>query len=411
MTASRNGLESGAPTDPFAREQPTYLPFIHHPPAVDAIVALLAQGLELIFSRVCDGKRIVRQDQDVPTQMQLAQARIGRLYLEEGKVEGASADLHGLIALCRLPFSAPEWGLDVFARHDWGYRDTVLVDPELRVPTPECAVIAASYNGFGENQIVEKILFDTLHSISSQFQDKDRAYTTLREILGRHSLISENKLVGLLQVHEMLHIQSDVVRNFYEAVPQAWLVEGKACCCSHCGTLMKPRRTNSPAKCTMVQCATIENPGEPILLDTRSDRYLIAKPQVLKYWTEPAIDELKIYDAARQAGIESVALYPFCDAVDITLLDGMEVGIDAKSYASPEVLAMKFINSGIGRLAQYNTKIIAINDACEKGAPHYRTRLIDRLMTEGDKNPARGVRFMTVSEVIEHLPTYKKGSR
>ena len=37
-------------------------------------------------------------------------------------------------------------------------------------------------------------------------------------------------------------------------------------------------------------------------LDPNIDRLLIAKPQILTYWTGPAIDELMIFDAARQYG-------------------------------------------------------------------------------------------------------------
>lgn len=407
MSASPEGLADGVLTDPFVPERSTHIPLIHRPDAIDIIVALLAQGLELIFNRICDGKTIVRQNEDVPSQMQLAQSYIGRLYLEEGKMEGASADLHGLIALCRLPLCAPEWGLDVFTRNGWRYRDTILVDPDLRVPTPECGVIATSYNGFGENQIVEKILFDTLQSLASQYPDKNTAYTSLRELFGRHSLISERELVAYLQERDMLNVQTEVVQHFYESVPQAWMIDGFVPKCPHCRALMKPRGPAGELTCTMIQCATLEHGKVPILLDARIDRYLVAKPQVLKYWSEPAIDELRIFDVARKLGIANVGLYPLSDAVDISL-NGMKVGIDAKNYASPEVLAMKFINSGIGRLAQYDTKIIALNDACVKGAPHYRTRLLDRLQAEQERKPAKGVRFMTVSEVLDYLHAYKK---
>jgi hypothetical protein len=394
--------------DPLLPHRPAHRLLIHEPQAVEAIVALLAQGLELIFTRVSDGNSIVRQDANVPQPMQDAQSYIGRLYLEEGKSEGASADLHGLIALCTLPLGAPQWGLEVFAAENCRYRDVVLVDPDLLVPTPECSVIAMSYNGFGENQIVEKILFDTLQALASRFKDREKAYSRLRELLGRHSLISEKHLVNYLNEHDMLSVQQDVAVHFYERLPQAWLVDGMAYSCPHCGTLMKPKKMGQAPRCTMVQCATISFPGKPILLDAKSERYLIAKPPVLKYWTEPAIDELRIYDTARQLNIEDVKLYPYLDAVDISLFAGMEVGIDAKSYTRPEVLAMKFLQSGIGRLAQYKVRIVAINDACVKGAPNYIGRLIDCLQAAGDSNPAKGVRFMTVSDLLERLPTFAR---
>ena len=408
-TTSSEGVCNSAP-DPLSPPQSTRRLLVDDPAAVGVIVALLAQGLELIYARVANGIGIVRQDHNVPQPMQEAQSFIGRLYLEEGKIEKGSADLHELIALCTKPLDSPEWGLAAFSRDDCVFRHTVLVDPELRVPTRECGVIAASYQGFGEHQIFEQILFEKLKSLAIQQRDSASAYSALRELLGRHSVISSTDLVSYLDRYGMLNIQADVVREFYQPVPEAWLVEGVAYRCEHCRALMKPGRRGFAPKCSMVQCATMAKSSKPILLDSAGQQLLNARAPILKYWTEPAIDELRIYDTARELGIADAALYPFHDAVDISILPDMAVGIDVKSYSSPEILAMKFIQSGIGGLAQYREKIVAITDACVMGEPDYIKRMLKRLNDVGLDHPARDVRFLTVGTLLNELPIHATGA-
>ncbi len=67
--------------------------------------------------------------------------------------------------------------------------------------------------------------------------------------------------------------------------------------------------------CPISQCQGHLSPKIAEKLDPNRDTLLIAKPQILTYWTAPAIDELLIYDTAKQENLE-VELYPDLDLVN-----------------------------------------------------------------------------------------------
>jgi hypothetical protein len=85
------------------------------------------------------------------------------------------------------------------------------------------------------------------------------------------------------------------------------------------------------------------------------------------YWTNPAIDELEVFDAAEKAGLDA-ELYPEGDRCDVSI--GKDrVGIDVKCYTSPVSLAVR-LNKGIGGLAGYRKRILAVPDSLI-GRPGY----------------------------------------
>ncbi|MCC5624730.1 hypothetical protein, partial [Nostoc sp. CHAB 5715] len=128
--------------------------------------------------------------------------------------------------------------------------------------------------------------------------------------------------------------------------PDIWLIKGLAHRCAHCGTLMRPhpnKKIFPEGRCPIRQCNSRKRAKVLEKLDPTQDRLLIAKPQILTYWTGPAIDELEIFDTARQHGLNA-ELYPESDLCDVSINE-RAIGIDAKSYTSPVSLALRLNRS------------------------------------------------------------------
>ncbi|MBV0882104.1 hypothetical protein KTQ42_22770 [Noviherbaspirillum sp. L7-7A] len=375
----------------------------------DRAICLLAQGIQLIYRNVSSGRGIVVQDHTVPAAMQTAQSLIGLFRMIEGKQEGPVANLHNIIALCKKPFSHPDWGVQAFHAGRFDYADSVLVDAEFDVPTQECQDIAKVHGGFGNDQIVQHILFERLRTISAEFGlRKHEVYTALRELPSRHKMGNEEEISAYLSEHNLQRLIHTIRDDFYEPVPLTWRIEGKVHQCPHCGALMKPTGKEVPAsKCPIVQCATLNPAQAPRIIDPKESRLLVAKPQILKYWAAPAIDEIRIFDEGVGLGIKNVVLYPLSDAADISFGNDEDIGIDVKSYASPEMLARHFLTNGIGGLINYRKRIVAISDHCVdnvKGG--YIARLRQRLR-EDSTHVANALDFMSVSDLVRKLPEMK----
>jgi hypothetical protein len=103
---------------------------------------------------------------------------------------------------------------------------------------------------------------------------------------------------------------------------------------------------------------------------------------------------MKIADQLIAAG-RSAVLYPNQDAADVGV-DGLSIGIDAKSYSSPLALASRLSRS-VGRLDLFSRRIIAIPDYKLKLNPDYIVQL--RTNYTGDTS----LEFMTTSQVIATL--------
>ena len=85
-------------------------------------------------------------------------------------------------------------------------------------------------------------------------------------------------------------------------------------------------------------------------------------------------------------------MYPFRDRVDISVGD---IGIDLKTYASPETLGLKF-KKGIGGLAYYDERWVVVPDWQVASVPSYLDRL-RKAMGRPD------VRCLSVSEAIKRV--------
>jgi REase associating with pPIWI_RE len=345
-------------------------------------------------------REIVRQDDTMPPEIYKAMCKFGRLDIEQGQTDRAAC-IHTILDRSRHSF-AEGWGVGVFSQPDFRFADVILIDPDLRVPTADCAEIA-QLSGTGEDNVIEDRLHRRLREASEQLgstQRQHKAYTDLRNLMGRYSLITERKLLDYLAENDLTPLQAAIGETFYDIVPDDWSIDGFVHRCAYCGTLMRPHGNTKRfplGRCPIRQCnsANAAKVGEK--LDPNIDRLLIAKPQILTYWTGPAIDELMIFDAARKYGL-SAELYPDSDLCDVSINDRL-IGIDAKSYLSPVSLALR-LNRGIGGLVNYRRRIIAVSDDSIAQNPSYLSTLRSLLDRKGD--PAT-LEILTVSTILQLL--------
>jgi hypothetical protein len=365
-------------------------------------VVLLAQGVLRQYDRVLNNE-IVRQDDGLPPELQSAMCRIGRIYIDEGK-EDRAACVHDVLDHARYSFDAPEWGLAVFQDPNFHFCQAVLIDPDFKVPTPDCSVIAGMAGGFGEDDLLEYRFNTRLREAAERCgRLRDLAYTAIRELVGRRSLISEREFAGWLVDNMLTPLQQSILEEFFQPVQELWLINGRAHRCGNCGTLMRPHpdKDSFPqGRCPIRQC----NSKFSLMVGERLDPLLglhVAKPQILMYWTGPAVDELAIYDEAGQRGLQA-ELYPESDLCDVAI-GGRAIGIDAKSYSSPVSLALR-LNRGIGGLINYRRRIIAVGDEHIDINPNYLGTLRSCLDKRGDPTT---LEIMSVSSVINMLRSGK----
>ena len=367
--------------------------------AEDAVI-LLAQGILRQYDRILTGREIVRQDDKLPSELHSAMCKLGRLYIEEGKCDRA-AYIHDVLDRARYDFGSKKWDLDIFSSSDFPFGNFNLIDRDLRVPTSDCSEVANRSGGFGEDNVIENRLHSRLRDATERLGGRRQhvAYTALRELLGRHSLIGERSLLDYLEERNITPLMKTVI-EFFDPVPEIWLIRGFAHRCAHCGTLMRPHgeRDRYPnGYCPIRQCNSKYPPTVPERLDPQKERLLVAKPQILAYWTGPAIDELAIFDRAKTYGLDA-QLYPESDLCDVAIND-RAVGIDAKSYRSPVLLALK-LNRSIGGLINYRRRIIAITDELIEDCPGYLSTMHSLL---DKKSATASLEIMSVSSVIKML--------
>jgi hypothetical protein len=367
--------------------------------AEDAVV-LLAQGTLRQYDRILTGREIVRQDDGLPPELYSAMCKIGRLYIEEGQTDRAAC-VHDVLARARHPLGSTEWGVGAFSRPEFRFRDAVLIDPDLGVPTPDCTTVASIVGGFGEDNVIEHRLHATLLGAAERLGSRRRhaAYTAVRELAGRRSLVVERELADYLVKRDLVPLQEAVV-GLFDPVPDAWLIGGRAHRCAHCGTLMRPHsdaRRNPDGACPLRQCRGKRPARVGERLDPGEGDLLVARPQILTYWTGPAIDELAIYDEARRRGLEA-ELYPESDLCDVSI-GGYAIGIDAKSYSSPVSLALR-LSRGIGGLVNYRRRIVAVGDELVAANPDYVSVVRASIDRSGD---AATLEIVPASEVLSAL--------
>lgn len=368
--------------------------------AEDAVI-LLAQGILRQYDRILTGREIVRQDDKLPPELHSAMCKLGRLYLEEGKCDRAAC-VHDVLERSRYSLDTyNKWDLNIFRHSEFRFSNVKLIDSDLRVPTVDCAEIADFSGGYGEDNVIENRLYQLIKTATESLgkMKQHQAYTAIRELLGRRSLIRERELLDYLEEKDLTPRQETVLELF-EPIPEVWLINNYAHRCAHCNTLMRPhpnREHYSEGYCPIHQCNSKYPPQVGERLKPEDGRLLVAKPQILAYWTAPAIDELAIFDEAKTYGLDA-ELYPESDLCDVAIGE-RNIGIDAKSYRSPVLLALK-LNRGIGGLIHYKTRIVAITDELIEDCPDYLSTLCSLL---DEKKETKSLQVITVSSVIENI--------
>lgn len=352
---------------------------------------LLAKGILEQYRRVTRGAIVGHTDdrrtgiENTPISLRQASGRLGRLYFEEGR-EDQVASLHALLLLSttKLRDWAPRaiWSLPDAA-------DAVLIDPDYRVPSEDCEAIAQQAEGVSLDDLIENGLHADLSQTLAKLGDEaDAAYTCIREFIGRHPLASRRDLHGLYARPELPNAAVEFVRLLYSPVHTDFALQGFVRRCRYCAALV-----DRDGRCLLQGCRE-DHPRTQLAEPVPLDDALLARPEVLKYWVDPAREELRLYDALRRAGVDA-DLYPHSDRCDVAVAD--DVGVDVKDYRDPARLARK-LNRSIGGLAHYERRILAIAD---RRARHgdYLARLREQLTPETRQQ----LEVLSVSETIRAL--------
>ncbi len=320
------------------------------------------------------------------------------LALLSGMCVGAGAEDLGAslpVAMERAchPFSA--WGLHDF-RAPFAYADVALIDAELAMPTADCREMAAL--GGSELTAQEDLAHEALRAAVQAFpqRQRDATYALIREFVVRNPACEHADRERFV-VDRGLVAAARAIYSYYRPIPAGAMFDGVARTCAHCGSLLWPDRDPEAwpnGRCRIRQCRLAHPRAAWGAEITSPAEWQWATGAVLAYWVGPGLDEIRIHDALRRAGRDSV-LYPLADAADVGV-DGTAVGIDVKSYASPIVLGAK-LSKSIGRLGQFTRQILAVPD----DKLGLNARYLEQL-----RNAYRGqhrLEFMTASQAIRML--------
>jgi hypothetical protein len=358
--------------------------------AHDAL-ALLAKGILEQYRRVRHGAIVGHTDdrrtsiQNTPLALWQARAHLGRLYFEEGR-EDQAASFHALLDYCTKPLRdwAPRavWSLPEAA-------DAVLIDADYRVPSEDCEVIAQQTQGTSLEDLIEKRLHDELtQTLGKLGDDADIAYTTIREFIGRHPLATSAELKGLYAQPELNNAAIEFVQRLYTPVHADVATQGQVHRCHFCNAPV-----GRDGRCMLQGCRQ-DHPHTELAKPVALEEAWVAAPEVLKYWADPAREELRLYDALRKAGI-AADLYPHADRCDVAI--GDEAGVDVKDYRDPVRLARK-LNQGIGGMLHYPRSILAVADRRARYGD-YIERLREQLSSENQQR----LELRSVSDTIRVL--------
>jgi hypothetical protein len=357
---------------------------------ITVAVRLLASGIVEQFGHVRRGEVVV---QDASMSALLAQAMLlfAGIFLEAGR-ENVLGSVHELLVRCQQPLSSTTFGLDLFSHRSFPYEGMVLIDPDRRIPTLDCAELAQQSSS--ELDLREQLAFDALRSVSEQFVGRqEEAYSLLRLWIAEHPVTTVTKM-RLFEREKNLQLADSFLSSCYEPVGPRHLINGELHLCSACGVPMR-RFRGAPRfyACTIHQCAKFDVPVESVGREVTSET-LVASAHILLYWVAPGLDESAVYRHALKLGLIPRA-YPGRDACDISF-DGDTVGVDVKSYSNPYVLVDKLNKSSLGGLGLYSTRIIAIND-------QVLIRFYGYLDILRQRYSGPVVRFMSVRELMKSL--------
>lgn len=352
-------------------------------------VRLLAAGLVDGFRQARAGKAPVH-DPELSKWFRGALSRLAALYLSFG-LPVQHDGVHGLIAQCRRPLRALDWGLPALDWPEFQFHGLRLLDPLSRVPTLDCVELARHVSS--DLDIREQMAFAQLKSTCDQFASRGNdVYAAVREFVVRHPVTQPAEIKKFLEERNM-QLASAFLSSCYEPVLAHHIVQGSLMCCTNCRMPMAASTLEGHAACVARQCKAYD---VPVMIQRRtwSPDTVVAKPHILMYWCAPGIDEIALYDAARSHKLSDVVLYPGRDVVDLAV-EGTAIGIDVKSHASPLLLAQA-LSSGTSGLDLFTKKIIAVNDQSIARFDGY----LDVLRRECERSD---IEFMSVSVLRRQL--------
>jgi len=311
-------------------------------------------------------------------------AMVSRFCLQAG-LPDHGGEIHNLLALCKQPLEA--W-LNLPEIVNQGLGAIVLIEPEYGTPTPEAQDLALNFSTIAAH--LEERLFENLKESLKRYPEQSAAsyYTAIREFVVRNPVATEDTLAyskptvpgGLWMM---------IQKEYYEPIPSGLVRNGKIVQCAHCNSLMQKHALSGQLSCQSRACHQSRPTLAGETLDATNARR--AHKSIHQYWVEPGIDEIFLYDALIKAGL-SAELYPHQDRVDIAIGG---IGMDLKTYASPEILGAKF-KTGIGGLSHYGEKWVVIPDWLIRLTPNY----LDRLRSAMGEASAQRLRCLSSSQAL-----------
>jgi len=310
-------------------------------------------------------------------------ALVSRFSLESG-LPDLGGEIHDLLFNCTRPLQ--DW-LRVPAVLDAGYGPTVLIDAEYGSPTPEAQELASEFSTLSAH--LEEKMFAALREVLAKHpkESANDYYTSVREFVVRNPVTSMKEVLELGRTvpSALLPLLS---QSIYEPVPPALASSGSITLCGHCNSMMRKLKTGA-IECSTRACRLVNksNPGHVIPVEGAQR----VTRGVHQYWVEPGLDEIRIFDMLVKAGLKPV-LYPVQDRVDLSV---GEIGMDLKTYVSPEILGAKFRKS-LGGLNYYAQRWVVIPDWLLAGTVNYLKRL-EGAMGEN----ASHVRCLSLSQAVK----------
>ena len=362
----------------------------------DRAVQLLAAAILHQFSATSHGK-LVGIYVDIPVTLRQAQAHLSRLAFRSAnplRGDGTSVNLssvHELLHACTTPMRL--WAPAPIAEHPV-YAELTLIEPDLFTPSPECEQLAEQA-GHLENLI--EVHWHNRFSQTLDRLDEDRRdamYTRIRRFIAEHPLTTADELLSLKR-DPRIQLAADVgafIDGIYLPVHAYDAIHRQVHRCAHCKGPIRHHRCRLPS-CRALHPVTEEATPIPM------EQAYIAHPALLRYWCDPAQEELRLYRHLRRTHGDATHLYPQRDACDVAV--GSEYGVDVKDYSDPVQLATK-LNAGIGRFRLYPHKFLAIATRRARDAS-YIPRLKERLSATLRKE----LTVLSVEEAMDQLSTLK----
>ena len=354
---------------------------------------LLALGIAEQYRQVERGEIVGfvkhgrREVERPPIALRQAMARLGRLYFEDG-AEDRAASVHLLLEHCMTPLSCWAPSAIIGLPESGGL---ILIDPEYRVPSEDCTAILAEAPGSNLDDLIERRLHRRLSStISQPGVDVDRAYTVIREFIARHPLATRAEFRELGNSLEIPDDAFRFVQSLYNTVHADHWVGGRIDRCYHCSAPI-----SCSGRCFLQGCRE-DHPRTEKAKPVEPADANVAQSAVLKYWIDPAREELRLFDALRDKKIDA-HLYPHSDRCDVSI--GEEVGVDVKDYRDPAPLARRLNRDESGLNLYPNRRIVAVADRRVRNNREYIPRLKEGLMPDIRES----IEILSVGSTIREL--------